>query len=112
MGKRLLVLFACAFAAAPLACRHSALTLSQGEWRLSGSLDADRVSRIQILHVPPWLKTPARVDGGAVLQAGADCVVDIRGPWIDRGKLHDVLYNTADRKSTRLNSSHRCISYA
>src|SRR5437879_10774974 len=36
--------------------------------------------------------------------------VDIRGPEIQ--PLHNVPPSGADRKSTRLNSSHRCISYA
>src|SRR3970040_2796833 len=32
-------------------------------------------------------------------------------PWCVRGELGDY-YRGEDRKSTRLNSSHRCISYA
>src|SRR5437762_6898557 len=37
-------------------------------------------------------------------EAAGEIDITIRGPW-----LHTILL---DRKSTRLNSSHRCISYA
>src|SRR5437879_8217877 len=33
-------------------------------------------------------------------------------PRVSQGAAHPTRYGSLDRKSTRLNSSHRCISYA
>src|SRR5437762_11317376 len=59
--------------------------------------------------------------GAAIVPSGnvtvTQAVVDVNGNGIDGGDI-DILSNgspvlyPSDRKSTRLNSSHRCISYA
>src|SRR5437764_9908916 len=40
------------------------------------------------------------------------CIVFARAPFSPDSSEKGALANTIDRKSTRLNSSHRCISYA
>src|SRR5207248_8130264 len=59
---------------------------------------------------------PGVEDGGQVDEAGGDCDVgDVRHPEVVRAVDDPVTRKTRkdrDRKSTRLNSSHRTISYA
>src|SRR5437764_13276651 len=47
------------------------------------------------------------------MEAGFDAADYVREDWLYyEGNNHAPLEAHADRKSTRLNSSHRCISYA
>src|SRR5437879_9161220 len=41
-----------------------------------------------------------------------DRQVKLIGRWIEQGAKYEPLWSFIDRKSTRLNSSHRCTSYA
>src|SRR5437762_13447764 len=49
---------------------------------------------------------------GASRLPAADVRQEGRGRWIDREGAPPDRRRLPDRKSTRLNSSHRCISYA
>src|SRR2546430_5131253 len=79
---------------------HAALPISLPRTRISGSaLGSSAVSPLQPNHSPPvcWraASTPtARPPGGAERRGG------------------ETRFETQDRKSTRLNSSHSQISYA
>src|SRR5437879_9263381 len=46
------------------------------------------------------------------LPVGGMFVSILMAPILFGGKFFSALFNALDRKSTRLNSSHRCISYA
>src|SRR5437763_10086493 len=69
-----------------------------------------------IISLPLELRDEWRGCGGSTPQAGQSSMrVQVRldlaqggmqGPWLQEGRAAE------DRKSTRLNSSHRCISYA
>src|SRR5437879_9382428 len=55
---------------------------------------------------------PAFFPDEAYEKAGARLVPDAATAYTDGNALLKVQPPTLDRKSTRLNSSHRCISYA
>src|SRR5437762_9862896 len=50
--------------------------------------------------------------GAAAMQANHDTLEDLDALLVALAHLHVHADREGDRKSTRLNSSHRCISYA
>src|SRR5437762_9220288 len=63
---------------------------------------------------PGWTESPVHPAAGLDLEAGVVVVLElgaeghVQPVWHER----DLVLHEPDRKSTRLNSSHRCISYA
>src|SRR5437879_4892834 len=90
--------------------------------RQAAALQAEAMT-MQILQPPGWARPKGFSNGiscqGRLVFIGGQIGWSGQGEWLERsfaGQFRQALKNIldilADRKSTRLNSSHRCISYA